>query len=210
VYKRVYTSGSKPLGLTWANWVVRWWRWCSAEPDETNPASDRTGLYCGRNQRYSEVWFLAGTFGGYAKRRCVVPLGKALFFPVITDRISYAEHGFLKTERELFGYAMADLDSTGRLEVSVDGEQVDKAGIARVRTDLFKFSLLRRGQLSSPKDTSYAVSDGYWVFLMPLSSGDHSLYFLGEKLKYDEFYLNRSAGKKSIFRVEVDYCLVVE
>jgi hypothetical protein len=189
---------------------VRWWRWCSAEPDETNPAADRTGLYCGRNQRYPIVWFLAGTFGGYTKRHCVVPPGKALFFPVITDRISYAEHGFLKTEKELASYAKADLDSTGRLDVSVDGEQVDKNGIARVRTNLFQFIFPRGSQPSSRNDTSYAVSDGYWVFLMPLSPGDHSLYFIGEKLKYDEFYLKRSLGKDSIFRVEVEYCLVVE
>lgn len=47
-----------------------------------NPVSDRTGAFAAEGQP-ADVWFLAGTFGGAAHRRCVVPAGRPLFFPLI-------------------------------------------------------------------------------------------------------------------------------
>lgn len=61
---------------------ARWWQWAAAEPEPTNPVADRTGEHCQRNQP-GDVWFLAGTFGGLAQRRCTVPSGVPLIVPAI-------------------------------------------------------------------------------------------------------------------------------
>jgi hypothetical protein len=204
--ERAFTRESSPLGTSWEEWVIRWWRWCSTEPDETNPANDRTGIYCSHDQRYPNVWFLAGTFGGSVKRRCVIPRERSIFFPVVTDRISYAEHNYLKTEDQLSDYARSDLDYTSKCEVSVDGTRLKSEDIRRVHTNLFKFKFAPGVE----NGMSYAISDGYWVFLTPMHSGNHSLYFIGEKLKYDELYQSGFTGNTSLFRVEVEYSLVVQ
>ena len=49
------------------------------------------------------VWFLAGTFGNVnlIRRKCIVPLGKAIFFPILEKEDSFAEDVDLRSELEL-------------------------------------------------------------------------------------------------------------
>ena len=54
-----------------------------------------------------------------------------------------------------------------------------------------------------------AVSDGYWVFLKPLGSGHHSIYFKGEKFAYDEVYKGKFNGNQPKFNVEVQYNIII-
>ncbi|MFI6323767.1 hypothetical protein ACIBG8_40000 [Nonomuraea sp. NPDC050556] len=44
--------------------------------------ADPTGAFAAEGQP-DDVWFLAGTFGGKAKRSCHVPAGRPLFFPLV-------------------------------------------------------------------------------------------------------------------------------
>ncbi|MEW2065885.1 signal protein [Streptomyces sp. NPDC007346] len=60
----------------------RWWTWAASEPEETNPVADDDGSVCHRNQP-EDVWFLAGTFGGEAKRGCTVPAGRPIVVPLV-------------------------------------------------------------------------------------------------------------------------------
>jgi hypothetical protein len=64
-----------------------WREWATAEPVDTNPVADRTGEHGAHNQPSDDVWFLAGTFGGQAQRRCAVPLGMRIVAPAI-NRVS--------------------------------------------------------------------------------------------------------------------------
>jgi len=200
---------SKPFGRSWEGWVINWWKWCSPQPYATNPASDKDGKFCHINQTNRNVWFLAGTFGGSAVRRCVIPVGKSILFPIITNRISYAEHSYLKTRKELQTYAEADLDQASEYWAEVDGIRLSNLDHYRVRTPLFSFCLPPDEMQNINKKDCKAVSDGYWVFLHPLNSGRHTIEFVGEKLKYDEVYKSNFRGKKPKFRVEVKYDLIV-
>ncbi|AZM90565.1 MULTISPECIES: hypothetical protein [Streptomyces] len=66
--------------------AARWWRWALSAPDEESPVGDTTGAYAGWRQP-RDVWFLAGTYGGRVVRRCSIPSGRPLFFPVLnTER----------------------------------------------------------------------------------------------------------------------------
>ncbi|MFH7599760.1 hypothetical protein WDV06_32370 [Streptomyces racemochromogenes] len=64
---------------------ARWWKWALSAPAEESPVADATGAYAGRRQP-GNVWFLAGTHGGRVVRRCGVPTGRPLFFPVLNTR----------------------------------------------------------------------------------------------------------------------------
>ena len=62
--------------------AARWVRWAASSSRLSNPISDTSGKHAAVHQP-DDVWFLAGTFGGTAHRRCAVPSGVPIFFPVI-------------------------------------------------------------------------------------------------------------------------------
>ena len=72
---------SAPHGLTDGEWSAKWAKWAVEPPPAKSPLLDTTGANCAVGQS-GHVWFLAGTSGGAVIRRCTVPTGQMLFFPV--------------------------------------------------------------------------------------------------------------------------------
>jgi hypothetical protein len=180
--KRVgyFTPDSKPYSLSYGQWTVKWWEWFISIGTEANPAVDSTGEHADINQRDPDVWFLAGTLGGNSvKRRCVIPSGKSVLFPVINYEMNTLERPELKTENELIKHVEQDIDDILNLEAIIDSQAIPTY---RVRSDPLVFTL------RIPDDnvfevsgggTTQATSDGYWVFLKPLVLGEHQIYFAG-------------------------------
>lgn len=201
----MYSRDRKPFGKPWEEWVVFWWKWCYSISTDENAVSDTTGKYCYKNQKDPDVWFLSGTFGGKVERRCTLPSGRAILFPIINDLISYAEYKHLKSEQDLSAYAKDDLDHSTVYRVWVDDLELQNLQNYRVRSKAFSIVIPEGSRWTN----TIAVTDGYWVFLKPLSSGeDHTIHFIGEKLMYDEIYGSRIT-KVPKFRVEVKYNLTV-
>jgi hypothetical protein len=204
-----YTTEDFPCGKSWDQWIQCWWKWCYAEPYEKSPVSDSTGKYCSQGQTHEKVWFLAGTFGGIAERKCEIPAGRALFFPVVNDLISFVTDPHLKSESDLSNYAKADLDHTKSLNVKIDCVDVHAAGYKRIRTSAFEL-VLPPANFNRTAIKSRAVSDGYWVFLQPLPSGYHIIQIKGEKLEYDKVLTQNDLNTAPIFSVHVTYHLTVK
>jgi hypothetical protein len=202
-----FSRNSIPFGVSWEEWAARWWIWCLNQGEERSPALDGSGSRCQQDQIYPQVWFLAGTFGDKAIRRCQVPSGKALFFPIVNDLISFFEYPMINTETELQNYAMRDLDTTTSLSVTINGLSLGGLMDFRVQTNIFEIKVPFEPDSRNHSYTN-AVSDGYWMFLKPLSLGRHRILIRGEKLAYDEVGLNSSMTSKT-FTVEVDYFLDV-
>ena len=108
---------------------------------DSNPISDLTGKYSASGQLYEKVWFLAGTFGGRAERICQIPSGRAIFFPIINDIISFATDPHLKTGEELRKYAKKDLDNVKFLSARLDGIEIGNLECYRVQTSMFEIKL---------------------------------------------------------------------
>ncbi len=80
---KVMPPAATVAGKSAADYSAAWWQWAFARPAGTRVFDDPTGAVCEEGQK-GAVWFLAGTSGSdVAKRRCKVPKGKYLFFPVI-------------------------------------------------------------------------------------------------------------------------------
>jgi hypothetical protein len=62
--------------------AARWWRWALSAPGDYDPVEDDTGDFADWRQP-DDLWFLAGTYGGRAERRCAIPADRPLFFPVL-------------------------------------------------------------------------------------------------------------------------------
>jgi hypothetical protein len=166
-------------GLTYGQWTVKWWQWAKSAPITINPVIDKTGKYAHVNQQ-GPVWFLAGTFGekNVALRSCIVPNGKAILFPVINYEMNPLEKPELAIGPDLVRHVIDDIDDIILKYATVDGTNVP---VYRIKSDPLIFSLKISDENNNgiPGGTTYAVSDGYWVFLRPLLEGDHQIYFHG-------------------------------
>jgi hypothetical protein len=149
---------------------------------EKNPALDDTGKFFSEYQSNHQVSFLAGTFGGQATRKCMVPLGKAILFPVINYESSFADDPSAMTEKELEDRCRLEMDKVGRINASLDGQEIDVLKY-RVRSKTFTLNVPPDNCLGTVSGTTRMASDGYWLFIEPLSSGIHQLTSFGSCLE---------------------------
>ncbi|MER7049256.1 signal protein [Streptomyces jumonjinensis] len=139
----------------------RWWSWAAAEPPDANPVVDGDGRDCWRNQP-SDVWFLAGTFGGHAERVCTVPGGRPIAFPVVNT----------------FGSPIycANFISSAAGRAYLDGEEIEPEVLHPEKITV-------RGRAGNPvvdPGVSSSTGCGLWVQLPPLSPGAHTLEIQGQ------------------------------
>ena len=174
----VFSIDSNPYNVTYSDWTAKWWQWMLSIPANQSPGADRTGQYCGLQQE-GPVWFLAGTFGGEQKRSWTIPEGKALFFAPINGECSYAENPDKKSEEDLRQCAKALQDQVKTIIVTIDGVKLENLDKYRIQSPLFTVDLPKSNNFGVEPGPTQAVSDGNWVFLKPLSSGNHTIYSVG-------------------------------
>jgi hypothetical protein len=198
----VFSPDSKPYGLTYGDWSVKWWQWIESIPKDHSPLSDSTGKDCAVNQT-GPVWFLAGTSGGSAERSCTIPAGKAIFAPLINNECSYVEKKDLKTESELRACAIAGNNGATGLTATVDGVAIPNLNRLRIASPLFNLTFAPGNGAGLPPSSTQSVSDGFWILLHPLSPGIHEIKFGGAIVGFAE-------GTSNNFANDVTYHLMVQ
>jgi hypothetical protein len=173
----VFLPNSQPYGLSYGEWTAKWWQWALSVPTENNPLYDETGEDCTQAQNQtSPVWFLAGTFGGSVERKCTIPAGKAILFPVVNNVNVRAAS---ETDEELLAGAKNPVDSATTLEASIDGTPLQDLWSYRIQSPFFDVTIPNDNVFGASGGTYRAVADGYWVFLEPLPPGQHEIRFHG-------------------------------
>jgi hypothetical protein len=179
----LFTPDSKPYGKTYGEWTVNWWQWALSTPSSINPVVDKSGIYASVNQPDADVWFLAGKFGTEDKhlpeRRCIIPFGRAILFPIINCEANPLEYPQLKSELDIVDHVLKDENNIVRKECYVNGEQVP---IERIQSDppTFPITINEDNALDvKGGGCTMAAADGYWVFLKPLSKGEYTISFAG-------------------------------
>ena len=97
-----YHSDSKPLGKSYGEWTVEWWRWVYRLPKSVNPLIDSAGDLTIHNQS-GKVWFLGGKPAdkndNLPIRNCSIPEDVSLLFPIINYEANQIEFPSLTEER---------------------------------------------------------------------------------------------------------------
>jgi hypothetical protein len=173
-----FTADSAPYGQTYGNWTVKWWKWFLLTPKSIN-----TGEYAYVNQQSKHILFLAGKLANedtnLPDRFCTISTGTSILFPVINCEVNPLEYPELKTHQDLIERVKRDEDSIIKKECSVNGKRIPAQ---RVKSDPLVFELrINEDNAFNVKGggTTYASSDGYWVFLKPLPVGKHIISFQG-------------------------------
>jgi hypothetical protein len=173
---------------------AQWWQWALSIPVAENPMRDTTGEKCVVGQRGS-IWFLAGVFGTgpvTVTRNCSVPEDAILFFPIANfiffDTPNICGQGPDSfTVAEMRAGAAAFIDGITKVSLKVDGRAVRQ--IRRVRSPVFDVALPEINVFDefctelggSPAGIfSPAVDDGYYVRLVDLPVGNHTIHFTAE------------------------------
>jgi hypothetical protein len=173
---KTFGTESQPYGLSYAGWTAKWWDWMISAPLPSNPIVDETGEYCSVGQS-GPVWYLGGTVGGSADRRCAIPEGKAILFPIINSMCDFAGEPTISSEAGLLACAKTDTDQAINMRATIDGIDLKSS---RVQSTLSDITFPENNIYGAPSGDTQMVSDGYWVFLQPLPKGDHQLSFSGE------------------------------
>jgi len=192
---QVLPPHSNAYGMSYGEWSAAWWQWALSIPEARNPLYDTTGANCAEGQ-VGKVWFLAGTTqnGVPFARTCDVPVGKALFFPIVNI---------------VFGSAVYDCDPTNpgvpcdvdvlragaraytepnvvELEATIDGVDLRSLENYRAASPVFIVTVPNGGIWGIPEGIySPNVSNGYWLMLTPMSRGEHTIHFKGTMNTYN-------------------------
>jgi len=184
-----------------AELAAEWWQWALSIPFEQNPIADTNGTFSAVGQS-GEVWFLAGTFGGPAvTRTCDVPAGKELFFPILNTVWvhfppwhPYPDPPF---DEELEAAVRADQDAwigsfdpEEALACVIDGVPVTNLGRYRVQSPKFAAAIPEGGLVPPPGVYGPCVTDGYYLRLVPLGEGEHTISFAVSGMLEVHYVLN--------------------
>ncbi len=191
----IFLKDSKPYGLSFSEWIGKWWQWHVSIPNKINetdptnldlihPREAYTPIKCALNQNDSNVWFLPdgrnlpleeSTTPEF--RECVVPYGKALLVQIYGGGCSYGEG--LKTDAELRDCVNIGLD-TVKFNAKVDGiEVVNSEEKNKILPSPFLYNLtyVKDNLYDIPEGAFRAMANGYFLFVKPLSNGTHTIEF---------------------------------
>jgi len=186
---RILPPGSMPYGMSYGEWSVKWWQWAYGLPVTGHPLFDETGANCAAGQS-GPVWFLGGVFnasGTAVRDLCTVPVGKALFFPIIDvewDNFCPVLDPPLSID-ELRLQAKLAMDSVRDLVCEVDGAPLMNLASYRFVGDPFGVNMPSDNiwqAFGCPYEPGYyepLVPDGVFLMLAPLPAGQHTIYFRG-------------------------------
>ncbi len=180
---QVAPIGSNPHRKSYSRWASEWWQWVLETPASENPLLDTTGAKCKVGQR-GYVWFLAGSVGtAHVSRRCEVPAGSALFFPLLNNLYAAVKGDPANTKTEAYCRAQVEyvINPGNTLALQIDRKPIQGLRALAERSVLFDAQLPADnifGLVSADPSVrllSPACDAGYFVFLSPLPPGRHTV-----------------------------------
>ena len=187
----VLPPSSNSFGKTYGEWNASWWQWLFSVPASKNQELMNGAVDCTVGQS-GNVWFLAGSFSsGTFTRSCTIPVGKALFIPLIN---SWQDNVCVKPPHgvgQLRALAADSVYPPVELHANIDGSPLLSQ---RAISPVFSYTLppppdnviYAEFGVSIPGDCGTtsstvdgAVADGFYIMLPPLTAGSHRINFGG-------------------------------
>jgi hypothetical protein len=204
----IFSPCMSPYGLSYVEWVIKWWQRMFSISAENNPANDDTGKNCACMQT-GPVWFLAGTVvSSTIVRECNIPVGKAILFPIInTERSTTELPG--APDSHLVNAATNDINQVNHLDVVIDGVAIQDFPKYRVVTPPFYVTIPTNNFMRLEPGRTRMVSDGFWILLNPMSVGKHMIHFIGRdpNLQLDVTYnlvIRRAANSDDVINIVLE------
>jgi hypothetical protein len=168
---------SRVQGLTYGDWLAKWWQYVLSVPAEQNPLE-------GAPEGCSFQW--VGNVGLVVANstldtpiQCTVPAGKMLFVEVLGAECSTLEespfYGGNEAELRVCAQDLVPQD----LQASIDGVEVRDLGKYIVTSPVYDFTVPENNVLYVPGGDGQSVASGAYLMLSPLSPGTHTIHLRG-------------------------------
>lgn len=172
----VLQEGQSVEGKELAEYSNIWWQWAYSMSDSESAVRDINGSKCHVNQT-GDVWFLAGGYGrSKISRKCTIPAGNNIFFPVI-NMVYYPRNSNLPTCESVKISAALNNDKLLKIDVELNGSKISNPRSLRLKSPKCFDLLGMVPRYYNPRKVYPSASDGYWVMLKPLEKGIHTLKF---------------------------------
>lgn len=164
-------------GKTQAELSTEWWQFTLGLPAEQNPVLDPTGANANFGQSGSVLFLFGSFFGEPVNRQITVKTNQYLFFPLLNAAyISFPGNPPL-TEAKLRNLVTF---SVSNLKASVNGQEITDLLNYQQSSPLFTLNFPENNIFGLPAGTyNPSVSNGYWLLLPPLRSGNYEITFGG-------------------------------
>jgi hypothetical protein len=181
----LYSIDENPFGIPYGTWIARWWNWTAgiAPGDHPRDIEERP---CNVNQKWDKVWFLPDVLDGKFVRNCEIPAGTAIFVPITTGEKSVAEDLTLigknaeMVKNDLITGALYCDNSNTERSAIIDGRTIlGLEGDTPYRTNTSEIFNLYWNDPNiynvKPIEDLRSYAEGWFLFLKPLSHGDHTI-----------------------------------
>ncbi|MEP7218539.1 MAG: hypothetical protein ABI876_06460 [Bacteroidota bacterium] len=185
----IYKPDSRPYGKSYAEWSAAWWQWVFSQPvtdasgKVIHPLFDSTGAnFNATTSTSGSVIFLGGSLSPKSPFTRTIPSGKALFLPMLN---TFADTTGGWTPDSMRVALDAAVGKVTDVSAEIDGQAVATPKSYQFRSALFSTTLPDRNfyqYWGNPIPAGTIIpylSDGYWLMLAPLSTGAHTIHFLG-------------------------------
>jgi hypothetical protein len=177
---RIVPVQARPFGESYEHWAIEFWRWVFSIPAADSPFLTTN---CTQPQD-GKVWFIGASFSA-GTVSCEIPVGKAIFFPVsgfINDYPcpdpNFQPAPGQSLEDFLIETVAPFVAMIEEVEIFIDGVSAGSMLGQRVTSGLFTFTGDTSLQQIDPCITGTpqpAIVDGYYVMVVGLGPGEHSL-----------------------------------
>jgi len=195
-----------PYGLTYAEWLAKWWQWSLSFPVSADPENATASFSA---NQFGPVWFMPAPLGGGTVTRTgSVPEGVALFLPILTfeaDNTGCPTYSDL-TAAQLTAEAEGGWSAVAETSCTIDGVAVP--GLENptnsdfvVITPPFAYKLASHDNVVAnypgfeeetciPDGTTVypTVAEGACVMIAPLSVGKHTIHIVAAVPAYSVSY----------------------
>lgn len=169
----VFPSDAKPFGIPYGEWTANWWQWNMGMPSASHLREHFDPAKCNMNQE-GPVWFLPDGLNGKEFRSCTIPSDKAILVPLLTGNCDNDNPQSPMSDADLLKCASEGGDFSV-VSASLDGIPIQNLKIPRVTSPYFNMTVPKDNVFNNIPGIFRAISDGWYVFLKPLSQGDHEL-----------------------------------
>ena len=167
-----FLKGSTPYGVSYEDWITKWWQWNMQIPKEQHPVINPDLTKCPVGES-GNVSFLTHSLQGKTEYNCTIPAGNAIMLPISTGECTSDEAG---------SSAPADMikcategDKYLTFDVTVDGVRLNGLDQNYAISDIFNMMVLENNFLDLKPGQWQAGSGGYFAFLKPPPVGDHEV-----------------------------------
>lgn len=187
-----YSKGELPFGISYGDWVAKYWNW-----DLSIPLDPKTHNILGLNEngclvhRENSTVMLADTAaGGIWNQECTISHNEGILIPIWTGECDQGYKGFENASLKQLSDCARGFD-LGKVKGQVKVDNIPVAildvldyktnimnNVTEVYTKQFNATVPINSHFTAEKYGTFpAAAHGWFVFLKPLTPGNHTVYY---------------------------------